>query len=591
MQRFRLAISRRARVIRPATAIALVAGLAIITPVVTSAPASAQAPVSHFVLTVGGAATSGDSAFLSTDATNGEPAELLFVTPSPYHGETCPCLAVAPLPVIGVRYNRAIREWAVFDENKTAMPADETFSVLAEPASGSSVFTLRASGANTSGNHVLINSRLTNGKPGAVLQVTQVLDPGGAGGGVYNPRLVGVRYYKPQHKWAIINENGGRMPRGAAFNVLVGSSASGGGSARVITTTAGSRVGNGTVFSNSVSNGNPNALLLDTPDWNPGGKGGTASTSQTAVEYDTTATKWGVVDQNGTLVPLKSAYNVLIFRTTQAPVQHFAWTATSTYTSGDSSLIDDRATNGQPADLLFVEPDPYRGRTCPCLEVPPVPAIGVWYDGFTGEWAVFNENQADMSPGETYDVLAEPASGAAVFTLHATHADTAGDHVFISSRLSNDKPKAVVTVTQVWNPGGRLLGGVYNPNAVGVRYFKAQRKWAVVNEDGAKMPAGAAFNILIGSSASGGGSTRVITTTAASRIGRGTRFSDATANNRPGAFVFVTPDWNPGGKGGTRSTSQTDVDYDATLRRWVVVDESASPTPLHSAYNLLLFPS
>ncbi len=589
MKRFRLAISRKARVIRPATAVAVVAGLAVITPVVTSAPASAQVPVSHFLLTVGGAGTSGDSAFLSNDATNGERGVLLFVTPSPYHGLTCPCLAVAPLPVIGVRYDRSNREWAVFDENKTAMSAEETFSVLAEPASSASVFTLRAASGNTSGNHVFISSRLTNHKPGAVLQVTQVLNPGGTGGGVYNPRLVGVRYYKAQHKWAIVNENGARMPRGAAFNVLVGSSGSGGGSARVIATTAASRVGDGTVFSNSVSNSNPDALILDTPDWNPRGKGGTASTSQTAVDYDTTAAKWGVFDQNGTAAPLHSAYNVLIFRAPQAPVQHFAWTATSTNTSGDSSLIDYRPTNGQPADLLFVEPDPYRGRTCPCLAVTPVPVIGVWYDALAGQWAVFNENQSAMPAGETYEVLAEPTSGAGVFTLHATHADTAGDHVFINSRLSNDKPKAVLTVTQVWNPGGDLLGGVYNPNPVGVRYYKAQRKWAVVNEDGTKMPAGAAFNVLIGSSASGGGSARVITATAASRTVVATLFSDPAINTRAGAFVFVTPDWNPGDKGGTTSTSQTAVGFDSTRNRWAVVDENGAEPPLHSAYNLLIF--
>jgi hypothetical protein len=357
----------------------------------------------------------------------------------------------------------------------------------------------------------------------------------------------------------------------------------------VIATTAASRIGDGTVFSNSVSNGNPDALILDTPDWNPGGKGGTASTSQTAVEYDTTASRWGVFDQNGTAAPLHSAYNVLIFRAPQAPVQHFAWRAASTNTSGDSSLIDYRATNGQPADLLFVEPDPYRGETCPCLAEPPVPVIGVWYDAVAGEWAVFNENQSTMPADEMYEVLAEPAPGAGVFTLHATHADTAGDHVFINSRLSNGKPKAVLTVTQVWNPGGDLLGGVYNPNPVGVRYYKAQHKWAVLNEDGTKMPAGAAFNVLIGSSASGGGSARVITTTAASRTAIATLFSDPAINTRAGAFVFVTPDWNPGGKGGTTSTSQTAVGFDSTRNRWAVVDENGTKPPLHSAYNLLIF--
>jgi hypothetical protein len=381
---------------------------------------------------------------------------------------------------------------------------------------------------------------------------------------------------------------GGLFPPGAAFNVLVGSSASGGGSTRVVGTTSASRMGRATLFSDPVTNANPGALVLDTPDWNPGGKGGTTSLSQTAVEFASTVKKWAVVDENPVAPPLGSAYNVLAFPAAQVPVTHFAWTATTTYVGGDTALIDEHATNGQPADLLFVTPSPYRGLTCPCLEVPPLPAIGVWYDQGLKEWAVFTEDRAPMPAGETFEVLAEPATGAAVFVLRARHSNTVGDHVFISSPLTNGKPGAILEVTQDWNPGGSPTG-VYNAHPIGVRYYKAQRKWAVINEDGGKMPAGAAFNVLVGSSASGGGASKVATTTAQTRIGVGTLFSDPLSNANPGAFVFVTPDWNPGGKGGTTSLSQTAAEYGSTVRQWGVVDENGAPPPLRSAYNLLIF--
>jgi hypothetical protein len=582
--------SRRARLLRPATAFVLAAGLAVAAPLVASAPARAQVPVTHFAWTAAAGDVIGDLALISTGATDGEPGDLLFVTPSPYRGLTCPCLAVPPVPVVGVKYDRALGKWAVMDENKAAMPAGETFSVLAEPGAGRAVFVVRATHSATSGDHVFISSSLTNGKPDAVLEVTQVWNPGGTAKGVYNPNPIGVRYYPSRHRWAILNENGRRMPSGAAFNVLVGTSASGGGTDKVAVTTSASRVGRGTVFSDPVTNAHPDALVLDTPDWNPGGKGGTTSLSQTAVGFDSALSEWAVVDENAVAPPLKSAYNVLAFPAAQVPVTHFAWTATSAYVGGDTALIDDRATNGQPADLLFVTPSPYRGETCPCLAVASLPPIGVWYDPGMGEWAVFTEDRAGMPANETFDVLAEPATGAAVFVLRAAHSNTVGDHVFISSPLTNGKPNAELEVTQDWNPGGSLTG-VFNPHPIGVRYYKAQRKWAVINEDIKPMPAGAAFNVLVGSSASGGGASKVTIATTGSRAGMATLFSDPLSNANPEAFVFVTPDWNPGGKGGTTSTSQTAVVYDPTVKEWAVQDQNGSPPPLNSAYNLLIFPS
>jgi hypothetical protein len=272
------------------------------------------------------------------------------------------------------------------------------------------------------------------------------------------------------------------------------------------------------------------------------------------------------------------------------PVTHFAWTATAGDTIGDLALISTGATDGEPGDLLFVTPSPYRGLTCPCLAVPPVPVVGVKYDRALGKWAVLDENKAAMPAEETFSVLAEPGAGRAVFVVRASHSATSGDHVFISSSLTNGKPHAVLEVTQVWNPGGTAKG-VYNPNPIGVRYYKAQRKWAVINEDIKPMPAGAAFNVLVGSSASGGGASKVATATTGTRAGMATLFSDPLSNADPAAFVFVTPDWNPGGKGGTTSTSQTAVVYDPTVKEWAVQDQNGSPPPLKSAYNLLIFPS
>jgi hypothetical protein len=569
-------------------AVALVAGglLAVTAPVAGAAPV----PAIHFEWTAQGSDTSGDSAFIDAGATNDEPGDVLFVTPNPYRGAHCPCIAVAQLPAIGVRYDRGTGQWAVVIESKSAMPGGESFNVLAEPGTGPSVFVQKATKKNSAGNHTFIDAPATNGKPAATIEVTQVVNPGGSSGWRYNPHPIGVRYYPAQHEWAVINEDGAPMPAGAAFDILVGRPASPGDATRTLTATAASKIGDAALFSSSASNGLPGSMTFATPVWNPGGKGGTTSAAQTAVGYDSTLGRWAVVDDLTKSVPLGSAYNLLIYPREQYPVTHFEWTALSGNVTGDAAHIDSAVTNGQPDDVLFVTPNPYRGATCPCLAVAPLPAIGVWYDRLSGQWAVVTEDQSSMPADESFNVLAEPASGGGVLVHIARKSNTSGDHTFLNSPLTIGKPHAVLEVTQAANPGGTVKA-VFNPHPIGVRYYPSLHRWAVFNEDGAKMPLGASFYVLVGSSASGGGSTRVVTVSSTNQVGDGVLFSSSESNGLPGSLTFVTPVWNPGGKGGVQSATQTSVGYDTTVQRWAVVSERPASLPLGSAYNLLIYSS
>jgi hypothetical protein len=574
-----------------AGAIPLVAAglLAATGPAAVAAPVTGGLPAIHFEWTAQ-SGVSGDSASINTGATNDEPGDVLFVTPNPYRGATCPCLAVSPLPAIGVRYDRAAGQWAVVLENKSAMPSDESFNVLAEPRTGPDTFVQKATAKNSAGNHTFIDAPAINSKPGATIEVTQVVNPGGTSGGHYNPNPIGVRYYPARRRWAVINEDGARMPLGAAFNILVGKPASPGDGTRTLTARATNTTGEAVLFSSSVSNGRPGSMTFVTPVWNPGGKGGTTSTAQTSVGYDTTLGRWAVVDEQGKSVPLGSAYNLLIYPEEQYPVTHFEWTADGGNVTGDAAHIDSVTTNDQPHDVLFVTPNPYRGATCPCLAVAPLPAIGVWYDRLTDQWAVVTENQSSMPDGESFNVLAEPAVGGAVLVHTAARSNTSGDRTFLNSSLTNGRPKAVLEVTQVVNPGGRA-GAVFNPHPIGVRYYPAQRRWAVINEDGAKLPAGASFNVLVGTSASNGASTKTVTVTTGDQLGNAVLFSSAKSNGLPGSLTFVTPVWNPDGKGGVRSAIQTSVSYDTSVSKWAVVSERPVSLPLGSAYNLLIYSS
>ena len=101
------------------------------------------------------------------------------------------------------------------------------------------------------------------------------------------------------------------MATGLAFNVLVGTAASNGGQAEVLTTTTSDRDGDTVFFNNSETTGNPNNVTFVTQDWNPGGKGGTYNNEQMGVWYD--GIQEGVFNEDGTSPPIHSAYNLLIY--------------------------------------------------------------------------------------------------------------------------------------------------------------------------------------------------------------------------------------------------------------------------------------
>ena len=117
---------------------------------------------------------------------------------------------------IGVWYEAGAEKWAIFNQDRTAVPAGATFEV--EVPQASETFVHHADRLNTARNYTYLDNPLTNGEPDALLSVTQNWNPGG-GRGVYNNHPVGTVYDAKLEKWAILNRDGAPMPRGAAFNI------------------------------------------------------------------------------------------------------------------------------------------------------------------------------------------------------------------------------------------------------------------------------------------------------------------------------------------------------------------------------------
>ncbi len=92
------------------------------------------------------------------------------------------------------------------------------------------------------------------------------------GGDAENDHPIGVWYDGGANKWAVFNQDLAAMPVGADFNVLIPPT---GADAFVHTATAANIAGHYTYIDHPLTNENPNAIVLVTQNWNPGGGSGT----------------------------------------------------------------------------------------------------------------------------------------------------------------------------------------------------------------------------------------------------------------------------------------------------------------------------
>jgi len=243
-----------------------------------------------------------------------------------------------------------------------------------------------------------------------------------------------------------------------------------------------------TVISNSLTNGNPNALLFVTPDWNPGGSGDVYDNHPIGVFYFTSGGTgyWAIFNQNGSAIPSGAAFNVQALSVSSTA---FVQTADGSNISGDNTRIDNPTLNNNPSALLMVTPNwnPGDGGS----DVYDTHPIGVYYNG--SGWAIFNQDAASMPNDASFNVhILSP--GASSFVQTANASNSAGDYTTINAALANHQPNVIVLATPNWNPGNNGADVYVNHN-IGVWYTGSG--WAVFDQDGTVMPTNASFNIEI----------------------------------------------------------------------------------------------
>jgi hypothetical protein len=164
--------------------------------------------------------------------------------------------------------------------------------------------------------------------------------------------------------------------------------------------------------------------------------------------------------------------------------QLIAHQSNSRTTTGHITTINHPATNGKSDLILIVSQQLAKDHSG--NDVYNDNEIGVWYNG--GKWKIFNQNRKPIPDNAKFNVFALPKTNNTAF-IHTTMAsNTIGHITTLNSPLTNDKPEALVFVTQNF--------GHYNTSSVGVWYNGG--KWKIYNEDTSKpMPIGTKFNVVV----------------------------------------------------------------------------------------------
>jgi hypothetical protein len=266
---------------------------------------------------------------------------------------------------------------------------------------------------------------------------------------------------------------------------------------------------------------------------------------------------------------------------------HFVWTPPDSDVGTISELIVNGATDNRPGAVLFVTPNYNANAECGCVyDQDP---ISVAWDGHG--WELVNEDRGAMSDGLSFNILVVPRAGKNAFFVTAKSSNTAGDSVFINSKLTNGKPDAEIQVTQDFTPDGVNSGpiAIFNPHSVGVRYDRANKKWAIFNEDHAAMPVDASFNVLVSPAASNGGSGGELTATGTNLHNGGLAISTSQTTGNPNNVTFVTQNATPDGKTGHLDDAQPGVWFNGNTE--VIFDEDQSDITAGTAFNILTFSS
>lgn len=221
-----------------------------------------------------------------------------------------------------------------------------------------------------------------------------------------------------------------------------------------------------------------------TANWNPPGAVGLYWNHPVSALYSSITSRWSLRDED--LAPFADDVRFNIF----APASgdgNFAHLATAANVSGDTTRLSASGLDDEPDRILLVTRNSLDPGGSLFDDVHP---FGVFYLSFggPGSWFVSHLDSTAMGEGGGYDVYWQPPSANA-YRHVAAPGNIAGNYTLLDHPLLDGNACAQVHVTQ---SAGQ---GVFNGHQIGVWYTGS--RWSVFNQDGATMPVGAEFHVVI----------------------------------------------------------------------------------------------
>jgi len=183
-------------------------------------------------------------------------------------------------------------------------------------------------------------------------------DPGGFSnpgsvGGNHNDHPIGVWYSNANLRWAVFNQDFEEMSEGSVFDVYIPPPSEGVFVHRAV---IGNTSGDSTYIDNPSTNGDPNATLSVTQNWNPEGIGGIYNDHPIDVRYAAGTQRWVIFNQDGEEMPDGAAFNVNALPQGEPTFVHRATTENiPADVYRDVTYIDSPLTNENPGAIIFVD--------------------------------------------------------------------------------------------------------------------------------------------------------------------------------------------------------------------------------------------
>ena len=189
---------------------------------------------------------------------------------------------------------------------------------------------------------------------------------------------------------------------GSTYNVLVVQKSK--PSVFVQTATTANTLGGATYINSTLTNGLPNAQILITPNYDPGGKNGVINDHPVGTYYNPTLKEWGVLNEDGSSMTIGAHFNIMVGSKQSNGGNETLVQATNDNAAGSFVIVNNTDSNENPNAAMFETQNSDPGGTGGTFDTS---VAGVeYFQSPTDDWAVFNEDNSSMALGTSFNVLA-----------------------------------------------------------------------------------------------------------------------------------------------------------------------------------------